>query len=979
MARGRLHIWITAILMLAAAPMNASGQVLKLGDILVAEPGAAAVSMIDPASGTRTILSQGGLLLPAHKTVAVALARDGDVIALHRTSGLIRVNPVTGAQSPLSQGGHFRDPWAMAIDKDTGYIYVADSGYDNDRPEINEAGKIIRVDPANGAQVIIAAGTPCNVFSGNLPCLNTTSAGSYLSHPYGIAIDYVRVPGTLVVADMSAFNGKGAIVRIQPVPNGTQTLLWGPSSAVPAPQVAQTSPLGCPMGIAVEPNGNLLTTVFTYPVPASPIYPAPPGSYYGCAPPGMFRIDLVNNSQVLVNSNAPEWQSGHAYSVGDVIRDETSSTGRVHRVITAGVSQASTPNWNTAMNGTTADGTVVWRNIGRGGNWLIPFGVDVEPGPPSNPSAHTIIFGDEGHSMLFRLDASGQILTGGPLATELNNVTSVDVITFTPPGGFKTEPMRFNGQPDGILPAGTTQATLSLATQQNATCRYSISPEIPYDSMTLTFTTTGGTSHSRTLGGLANGNAYDFYVRCVDGAGNRNTDDFPIGFIVAHSPSVTPIASYGFEEGSGTLVADVSGRGHHGVVDGPAWNTNGRFGRSLTFDGIDDLITIDSTSLLNPLTAMTLEAWVFPTTTAGTRDIIIKEGENADVYNLYARNWQGLPESNVNIEGAPITAEGAALPANQWTHVAGTYNGSVVRLFVNGVQVAVTTQAGTVTPSAGPLRIGGNSLWGEFFQGRIDEVRVYNRALTQAEIVNDMNTAVGGTTLPDLTAPVRSNAQPVGILPSGTTQVTMSLMTNEAATCRYSLTAGVAYASMAVANTFNTSDSISHSRTLTGLTSGTSYNIYVRCRDVANNANTTDLVISFSVPGTLATATSNFGGSEETLSENGTWDSPGSWADLQKEDGAYADGVNALARLVVPAMGPSQYSEITFDQDPGSSSWVGVATRLQGAANGSGYLAIAFAGEIRLYRADDSGSLNFALLASSSAAVGAAPRRLPRE
>ena len=58
----------------------------------------------------------------------------------------------------------FRDPWAIAIDNDTGYIYVADSGYDNDRPEINEAGKIIRVDPVSGAQELIASGNACNSF-----------------------------------------------------------------------------------------------------------------------------------------------------------------------------------------------------------------------------------------------------------------------------------------------------------------------------------------------------------------------------------------------------------------------------------------------------------------------------------------------------------------------------------------------------------------------------------------------------------------------------------------------------------------------------------------------------------------------------------------------------------------------------------------------------------------------------------------------
>ena len=60
----------------------------------------------------------------------------------------------------------------------------------------------------------------------------------------------------------------------------------------------------------------------------------------------------------------------------------------------------------------------------------------------------------------------------------------------------------------------------------------------------------------------------------------------------------------------------------------------------------------------------------------------------------------------------------------------------------------------------------------------------------------------------------------------------------------------------------------------------------------------------------------------------------------------------APGRLVTPASA-DQYSEITYDQDPGSASWVGVTTRIQGAGNGSGYLAIVYAGEVRLYRTDD--------------------------
>ena len=118
-----------------------------------------------------------------------------------------------------------------------------------------------------------------------------------------------------------------------------------------------------------------------------------------------------------------------------------------------------------------------------------------------------------------------------------------------------------------------------------------------------------------------------------------------------------------------------------------------------------------------------------------------RKDRNVDIYNLYARNWRGRPESNAYIGGNNRTAEGGvALPANVWTHLAGTYDGATVRLFVNGTQVASAAITGAIATSTGALRIGGNSMWGEYFQGTIDEVRIYNRALTPAEIQTDMVT-----------------------------------------------------------------------------------------------------------------------------------------------------------------------------------------------------------------------------------------------
>ena len=82
------------------------------------------------------------------------------------------------------------------------------------------------------------------------------------------------------------------------------------------------------------------------------------------------------------------------------------------------------------------------------------------------------------------------------------------------------------------------------------------------------------------------------------------------------------------------------------------------------------------------------------------------------------------------------------MPLNTWTHVAMTYNGAQMRLYVNGVLVGQRAQTGSIQTNNGQLRIGGSAAFGEFFQGMIDEVRIYNRALSATEITTDMTTPV---------------------------------------------------------------------------------------------------------------------------------------------------------------------------------------------------------------------------------------------
>ncbi|TFG91264.1 MAG: hypothetical protein E4H16_00035 [Candidatus Atribacteria bacterium] len=123
------------------------------------------------------------------------------------------------------------------------------------------------------------------------------------------------------------------------------------------------------------------------------------------------------------------------------------------------------------------------------------------------------------------------------------------------------------------------------------------------------------------------------------------------------------------------------------------------------------------------------------------------------------------------------------------------------------------------------------------------------KAVDELNNISSLSNIASGKTLAaittDTTAPTRSNGSPTGILAATTTQTTISLLTDESATCKYSTAAGTAYSSMT--GTFTTTGGLSHSKAITGLTSGTSYAYYVRCTDSSNNINATDFTISFSV------------------------------------------------------------------------------------------------------------------------------------
>ncbi len=247
------------------------------------------------------------------------------------------------------------------------------------------------------------------------------------------------------------------------------------------------------------------------------------------------------------------------------------------------------------------------------------------------------------------------------------------------------------------------------------------------------------------------------------------------------------VAAYGFEEGTGTTTADASGNGLTGTITQATWTTAGKFGKALTFSGAKgSWVTVANAPALQLTTGMTISAWVKPTAALPQwPSIVMKERTDELTYALYANSNTNQPNINYTSGGEEVNLNaGSAVPVNAWTYLTGTFDGTTLKFFVNGQLVGSKASTASIDTTTGVLRIGGDNVWdGEYFPGVIDEVRIYNRALSPQEIQTDMATPVvgtgGGGGGPDTTAPTVTLSSPAsGAVVSGTVTITAAAADN---------------------------------------------------------------------------------------------------------------------------------------------------------------------------------------------------------
>jgi Concanavalin A-like lectin/glucanases superfamily/Bacterial Ig domain len=260
-------------------------------------------------------------------------------------------------------------------------------------------------------------------------------------------------------------------------------------------------------------------------------------------------------------------------------------------------------------------------------------------------------------------------------------------------------------------------------------------------------------------------------------------------FTPARAQTAGPLAAYSFTEGSGTVLSDVSGHGiTMDLTNGPAW-VAGHYGTALSFDGSNDRAVARAYNAALNLAgrSFTLSAWINPRSNSSWQMIVLKPasaGHNSPYFDwsMHREISTGRIVGYLGCDGGQRTSN-ASTALNAWTHVAVTYDGTALRHYINGVLDRTTALTCAVTnTSSQPIRIGANGGNGEVLNGSVDDVRIYDRVLSAAEIQADMNTALGGgspSSSPDTSAPVVSVSAPAnGATVSGTVAVAANASDN---------------------------------------------------------------------------------------------------------------------------------------------------------------------------------------------------------
>ena len=177
--------------------------------------------------------------------------------------------------------------------------------------------------------------------------------------------------------------------------------------------------------------------------------------------------------------------------------------------------------------------------------------------------------------------------------------------------------------------------------------------------------------------------------------------------------------------------------GNNGMLQGGTTYAAGKVGQAFNLNASTNSgVIVPSTPLLNPTEAITIDAWIYPTSFPNGAPTVVRKDTNGvgtTQYSLTVGTGVTAGVLSSSIGGASAT--GGTVPLNQWSHVACTYDRQNIRTYINGVEVASTPDTLAIPTSNESLAIGKeNGFTDRNFDGLIDEVEIFGRALTAGEV-----------------------------------------------------------------------------------------------------------------------------------------------------------------------------------------------------------------------------------------------------
>jgi len=191
---------------------------------------------------------------------------------------------------------------------------------------------------------------------------------------------------------------------------------------------------------------------------------------------------------------------------------------------------------------------------------------------------------------------------------------------------------------------------------------------------------------------------------------------------------------------NGTKMLDLSGRDNHGALVNAPPIVSGRIGQAIKVNGTSQYIAVPHNASLNVTTAagLAISAWVYPTgSVSGNTEAIVAKSDGGSAFNyMFYRNHGALDVLGF-WNGSNYIGSTVVIPLNTWTHVSYNTDGLNSLFVVNGVPVGAAIFEGVGPINTGPVAIGANPATpapDSYFQGYIDDVRIYNRGLRNVEL-----------------------------------------------------------------------------------------------------------------------------------------------------------------------------------------------------------------------------------------------------